>query len=558
MAERGMGEVFLQAQAAARIELRREQLADIAAARRSVELDDDRDDVRKNWEELGDDDVELDGDEEVGRGEDQDDDFVLEDDGDLEQDGVSSRGRGEVAAAVMSKQRERQAVSSTLSSSSSASCSSAQFKPAARARAADGPLACAHVPPSPCRPCAQDMSDDETDSDGSTHSEVWSWLPRDFKLSGGGSSCSSSSSESPCSSSSSSEASEEPRDLGAMPALVDLSSMQREKSVFDGRRRRVRPVCEPPWFGEHTGRGDDDARAAYEMRRASESVIEAAARESDCGCALHEVGCYAAVVARAMMVIGGLARLVGLRSAKLGRTVHREELAGSIHTPDGHVGPGRAFDYKVNDVYVCRSAYRFFHAIPESSMRGLEASAFSGSIVSKSAQRKMVAGAIGCTHVQSSRSSKTEHADRWIEDFIDVGAEEQPNKPDVQDSDVATLRQAPRHIDKAPVICHACFAHFDCGTGEPCMGLCMYSSYREETAKEFGKANRPAGPSLFRKRTKYLFKHHHVSARRNKGADHAVALSLLVHSPSCTLPAYRRLFRLSHMRRQHSNYLPTG
>jgi len=501
MVERGMGEVILQAQAASRIELRREMLADIAAARRSGELDDDQDDVRKNWEELGDDDLELDGDEEVGRGEDQDDDFVLEDDGDLEQDGVSSRGRGEIAA---------------------------------------------------------DMSDDETDSDGSTHSEVWSWLPRGFKLSGGGSSCSSSSSESQCSSSSSSEASEEPRDPGAMPALVDLSSMQREKAVFDGRRRRVRPVREPPWFGEHTGRGDDDARAAYEMRRASESVIEAAARESDCGCALHEVGCYAAVVARAMMVIGGLARLVGLRSAKLGRTVHREELAGSIHTPDGHVGPGRAFDYKVNDVYVCRSTYRFFHAIPESSMRGLEASAFSGSIVSKSAQRKMVAGAIGCTHVQSSRSSKTEHADRWIEDFIDVGAEEQPNKPDVQDSDVATLRQAPRHIEKAPVICHACFAHFDCGTGEPCMGLCMYSSYREETAKEFGKANRPAGPSMFRKRTKYLFKHHHVSARRNKGADHAVALSLLVYSPSCALPAYRRLFRLSRMRRQHSNYLPTG
>ena len=115
-----MGEVILQAQAASRIELRREMLADIAAARRSGELDDDQDDVRKNWEELGDDDLELDGDEEVGRGEDQDDDFVLEDDGDLEQDGVSSRGRGEIAA---------------------------------------------------------DMSDDETDSDGSTHSEVWSAPP---------------------------------------------------------------------------------------------------------------------------------------------------------------------------------------------------------------------------------------------------------------------------------------------------------------------------------------------------------------------------------------------
>ena len=125
MVERGMGEVILQAQAASRIELRREMLADFAAARRSVELDDDQDDVRKNWEELDDDDLELDGDEEVGRGEDQDDDFVLEDDGDLEQDGVSSRGRGEIAA---------------------------------------------------------DMSDDETDSDGSTHSEVWSWLPRGFKF----------------------------------------------------------------------------------------------------------------------------------------------------------------------------------------------------------------------------------------------------------------------------------------------------------------------------------------------------------------------------------------
>ena len=64
----------------------------------------------------------------------------------------------EVDAAVMAKQRERQAVSTTSSSSSSSvSCSSAQFKPAARARAADGPLACAHVPPSPCGPCAQGL-----------------------------------------------------------------------------------------------------------------------------------------------------------------------------------------------------------------------------------------------------------------------------------------------------------------------------------------------------------------------------------------------------------------
>ena len=82
----------MRAQAAARIELQREMFADIAATRIIGELDDDQDDVHMNWEELGDDDVELDGDEEIGRGEDQDDDYVLEDDGNLEHDGVSSSG----------------------------------------------------------------------------------------------------------------------------------------------------------------------------------------------------------------------------------------------------------------------------------------------------------------------------------------------------------------------------------------------------------------------------------------------------------------------------------
>ena len=187
--------------------------------------------------------------------------------------------------------------------------------------------------------------------------------------------------------------------------------------------------------------------------------------------------------------------------------------------PHGHVGPGRAFDYKLDGLKVCCSGYRFFHAIPESSMRGLEDDAMAGIIISKSARESAVANAIGRAHAQSSRSMKTEHADRWIEDYIGVSAEEQANTPDVAaDSDVGNIRRAPRDTEKAPIICNAWFDHFgDCSTREPCSDLCMYSLYRDETGKEFGKARRPAGPSLFRKRVKHLFKHHHVSARQNKG-----------------------------------------
>ena len=268
-------------------------------------------------------------------------------------------------------------------------------------------------------------------------------------------------------------------------------------------------------------------KVAYEQYMADVALMHAAADECDCGCALHEFGCFHAPVT-SLSVRQRLDLLVALRHNRLTTAFDTlapkklQELADCLVTlPCGTV---QCFEFVVLKVKVCFAVKCWAEGYPRATMQRMCGAAAEGRVKTRS-QIKREGGApsvpagVGAANVRV-------HARAYITDEVTTAAEQQPNTQPYEN--IAGDVQLSSHVGPFVPCCMTCQRAVtekkdEAATEEApecshalCSGICRYSEYASSSialGEPFAK------PPLFRLLYASVMQELEVSVRRHKGVS---------------------------------------
>ena len=310
--------------------------------------------------------------------------------------------------------------------------------------------------------------------------------------------------------------------LGGHPSSSGMPASSNDtpasSKIIPGYARRIiRPrkqAFTPP-------RRTSEQKVHYRKWLGDKDVMMTTGDVNDCGCALHEFGCYSFLIAT-LMAQQKIDKLLETRLTRF--KIKFRKLAPATLAelqlkaePDGNL----FVDYTVLSISVCCEVKAWAEGYPLSTLRHYIKAVAAGRVVTVPQQKTLM----GVRERRVHAHNVAAHARSFAREDLLTLSEEQPNTRPYEN--VAGEVELTKHIDPLIALCRRCkravtvkkSAAVPCGPCDPsalCSTICRYSKYAASSLL-LGEAF--AKPSCFVVQYDAVMKELCIAVRKNKGVS---------------------------------------
>ena len=301
-----------------------------------------------------------------------------------------------------------------------------------------------------------------------------------------------------------------------MPA--SLNDTPASSKIIPGSARRIirprKPAFTPP-------RRTKEQKVHYRKWLGDKDVMMTTGDVNDCGCALHEFGCYSFLIAT-LMAQQKIDKLLETRLTRF--KIKFRKLAPATLAelqlkaePDGNL----FVDYTVLSISVCCEVKAWAEGYPLGTLRHYIKAVAAGRVVTVPQQKTLM----GVRERRVHAHNVAAHARSFAREDLLTLSEEQPNTRPYEN--IAGEVELTKHIDPLTALCRRCkravtvkkSAAVPCGPCDPsalCSTICRYSKYAASSLL-LGEAF--AKPSCFLVQYDAMMKELCIAVRKNKGVS---------------------------------------